>query len=73
MDHLREHRDDAGEEKSLASWLEKTGLKLVPLLAVALLLYLFLKWGVIIALAAFLCIAVLSSLGGLLFRLLKRS
>ncbi len=73
MDYLRNHRDDAGEEKSLAPWLEKIGLKLIPFLAVGALLYLFLTQGVMVALTVFLCLAVLSYLGALLIGVIKRS
>lgn len=72
MDYLREHRDDAGEEKGLAPWLEKIGLKLIPLLAVAALLYLFLTQGVLVALMAFLWFVLLCYLGSLFIKVIKR-
>ena len=72
MDYPTEHRDDAGEEKGLAPWLEKIGLKLIPFLAVAALLYLFLTRGVLVALMAFLWFVLLCYLGALSIKVIKR-
>jgi hypothetical protein len=72
MKYSGEHRDVQGEEKSLAPWLERIGLKLVPFLAVAALITLFLTQGVLIALTAFLLFAVLYYLGSWFIKVFKK-
>ena len=72
MKYPREHRDVQGEEKSLAPWIEKIGLKLIPILAVAALITLFLTHGVLVALTAFLLFAVLYYLGSWFIKVFKK-
>ena len=72
MKYRGEHRDDAREEKSLAPWIEKIGLKLIPILAVAALITLFLTHGVLVALTAFLLFAVLYYLGSWFIKVFKK-
>ncbi len=50
MDDLGQHPDDTGEEKHISPWLENLGIKLLPLLFAAGALFVFLKYGALIAL-----------------------
>ncbi len=50
MNDLRPQPDDTGEEKHISLWLENLGIKLIPFLLAAGALFIFLKYGALIAL-----------------------
>ena len=50
MNDLKPHPDNTGEEKHISPWLENLGIKLLPLLFAAGALFVFLKYGALIAL-----------------------
>lgn len=61
------------EERCLAPWLETIGLRVLPLLAVAAALYLFLVYGALVALMAIFAFLLIWYAGTAIFRLIKRS
>jgi hypothetical protein len=45
-----DHRDDHGEEESLPLWMKEAAIKAVPFVLAGAALYVFLKYGALIAL-----------------------
>ena len=50
MNSLKDHRDDSGEERIIPLWVKETAVKAVPAVLAGAALYIFLKYGALIAL-----------------------
>jgi hypothetical protein len=61
------------EERGLAPWLETIGLRMLPFLAVAAALYLFLVYGALVALMAIFVFLLVWYTGTLIYRVIKKS
>jgi Na+/H+-dicarboxylate symporter len=73
FDYDRDDLDGGGEEKSVALWLGNFAVKILPLLAVVCTVFIFLKYGVLIALMSIFSFVIVFYLGLALFRSARKS